>query len=364
VVGVGALSEPAIPVLPGHERFTGAAFHTARWDHGFPLDGKTVAVVGTGASAVQLVPHIAPRVARLHLFQRSAPWVLARPDRAIGRLERRLFRAVPAVQRLARYAIYGRMEARGVGFTIDPRLLAPAARMGRRHLRAHIADPALRAALTPDHTPGCKRILLDSDYYPALARPNVEVVTDGIAEITERGIRTHDGLERPADAIVWGTGFRVTDALSPLRILGRGGVELNALWQRAGMEAYLGTTIAGFPNLYFLTGPNTGLGHSSMVFMIEAQVHYILQLLGALDRRGAAVAEVRAAAQRRYNQRLRPRLERSVWATGCESWYLDDSGKNPTIWPGFTFEYWLRTRRVRARDYAFATAPAIWRAAR
>jgi cation diffusion facilitator CzcD-associated flavoprotein CzcO len=355
VVGIGGLNKPAIPALPGLARFAGTTFHSARWNHEYPLDGKTVAVVGTGASAVQFVPRIAPRVDRLHLFQRSAPWVLPKPDRAIGPRERRLYRLAPALQRLARYAIYARMEARGLGFTVHPRLLAPAAALGVRHLRAHVADPALRAALTPDYAPGCKRILQDDDYYPALTRPNVEVVTDGIAEITARGVVTRDGVERPVDAIIWGTGFQIADALTPLRIHGRGDIELSALW-RGGMEAYLGTTIAGFPNMYFLTGPNTGLGHNSMVFMIEAQVHYILALMRAMERRGADVAEVRPATQRHFNERLQPRLGRGVWASGCQSWYLDERGRNTALWPGPTVEFWLRTRRVRARDYAFSTA--------
>ena len=352
VLGVGALSKPALPDLPGRERFRGKSFHSAQWDHGYDLAGKTVAVVGTGASAIQFVPQIAPQLKRLHLFQRTPPWVLPKPDRAMTGVEQRLFAAAPFLQRLFRALIYWRMEGRGLGFTVDPRIMKLAALVGRRHIRRQIRDPLLREKVTPSYLPGCKRILMADDYYPALERPNVEVVTDGIREIGERGVVSRDGVERPVDAILYGTGFRVADFLAPMRVVGRGGVDLNDAW-RGGVEAYLGTTVAGFPNLYLLMGPNTGLGHNSMVFMIEAQVNHVLQCLGAVKDRGAASAEVKEPAQRRFNRALQPRLHKSVWASGCQSWYLDAQGRNSTLWPGFTFEFWLRTRRLRAGDYRF-----------
>jgi cation diffusion facilitator CzcD-associated flavoprotein CzcO len=357
VLGVGALSRPAYPEVPGLERFGGKVFHSARWDAGYDLGGKSVAVVGTGASAIQFVPQIAPKVKRLSLYQRTAPWVLPRPDRAVSLAEQLLFAAVPATQRLYRSLIFGQMELRALGFTVEPRLMKLLAQLGRRHIRRHIADPVLRKKLTPEFLPGCKRVLMSDDYYPALARPNVDVITDRITGVTADGLISGEGRVDPVDAIILGTGFRVTDVLSPLEVRGRGGVSLNALWQDS-MEAHLGATVAGFPNFYMLVGPNTGLGHNSMVFMIEAQVHHVVQCLAEMEARGAVSAEVRPAAQRRFNEGLQRRLGRTVWASGCKSWYLDARGRNTTLWPGFTLEFWWRTRRLIADDYRFQLAAA------
>jgi cation diffusion facilitator CzcD-associated flavoprotein CzcO len=347
---------PAYPKIEGLERFRGHCFHSAEWDHDHDLRGKRVAVLGTGASAIQFVPRIAERAGELHLLQRTPPWVLSKPDRKVTGIEQWLFAVVPFLQRLYRWWIYWRSEARGFGFTVGPWVMKAAAWLGERQIRKQVSDPALRAAVTPTYTPGCKRILMADDYYPALCRPNVHVVTSAIERITEHGVVTADGVERPVDTIIFGTGFRVTDYLAPMRIVGRGGVDVNEAW-RSGVEAYLGTMLAGFPNLYMLMGPNTGLGHNSMVFMIEAQVAYTLRYMHMLERRGARCADVRPEAQTAFNAKLQPRLARSVWASGCESWYLDENGKNATIWPGFTFEYWLRTRRVRHEDYVLDPAP-------
>ncbi len=352
VLGAGALSRPAYPRLPGLERFRGKSFHSAAWDHAYDLRGKTVAVIGTGASAIQLVPQIAGQVARLDLYQRTPPWVLPRGDRAMSAREQRVFAHVPLAQRLYRWRIYWLMELAALGFVVDQDILQIAAHAGRKHIRAQIRDQRLRTLVTPTYAPGCKRILLGDDYYPALERDNVHLVTDAIASVDEGGIVTADGTRRAVDAIVLATGFRATDLLTPLAIRGRAGVDINDAW-RDGIEAYLGTTVAGYPNFYMLTGPNTGLGHNSMVFMIEAQVGYVLRLMAELERRGERLAEVRAGAQASFNAALRPRLERSVWASGCHSWYLDARGHNPAIWPGFTVEYWLRMRRLARHDYAF-----------
>jgi cation diffusion facilitator CzcD-associated flavoprotein CzcO len=356
VMGVGALSLPAYPNIEGLERFQGHRFHSAQWDHDHDLRGKRVAVIGTGASAIQFVPQIAERAGELQLLQRTPPWVLSKPDRKVTGIEQWLFAVVPFLQRLYRWWIYWRSEARGFGFTVGPWVMKAAAWLGEHQIGKQVPDPALRAAVTPTYTPGCKRILMADDYYPALCRPNVHVVTSAIERVTERGIVTADGVERPVDTIIFGTGFRVTDYLAPMRIVGRGGVDVNEAW-RSGVEAYLGTMVAGFPNLYMLMGPNTGLGHNSMVFMIEAQVAYALRFMRMLARRGVRCADVRPEAQTAFNAKLQPRLARSVWASGCESWYLDENGKNATIWPGFTFEYWLRTRRVRQDDYVLDPAP-------
>jgi cation diffusion facilitator CzcD-associated flavoprotein CzcO len=352
VLGSGALSRPSLPSLPGHERFRGRTFHSAAWDHSFDLSGRRVAVIGTGASAIQLVPHVARVAAQLDLYQRTPPWVLPRHDRAMSARERRVFAHVPLARQAYRWGIYWLMEATALGFVVEPKILRLAAKAGRAHIRAQIRDPALRARVTPSYSPGCKRILLGDDYYPALERANVAVVTDGIRELSERGIVTADGTERPADAIVFATGFRPTDLLTPLTIRGEGGVDLNDAWA-SGISAYLGTTVAGYPNFYMLTGPNTGLGHNSMVFMIEAQVNHVLALIREVDRRGVRAARVRVQAQARHNAELAPRFARSVWATGCHSWYLDARGQNVTLWPGFTVEYWWRTRRLVTGDYEF-----------
>ena len=357
VLGIGALSRPARPSIAGLETFAGRTFHSAEWDHACDLGGRSVAVVGTGASAIQFVPRIAPRVKALHLFQRTAPWVLPKMDRRVGAAVRTLFRALPPAQRLYRGALWGLLEATGVGFVVEPDVMKWAAAAGRRHIARQIRDPELRAKVTPRFVPGCKRILLANDYYPALDRDNVEVVTDPIREVVREGIVTADGALRRVDAIIFGTGFRVTERPWPIDIVGRGGIDLNQAWAK-GIEAYRGTTIAGFPNAYHLMGPNTGLGNNSMVFMIEAQVDYVLQCMRTLDRRGARLADVLPEAQAAYNARLDRRMARSVWGTGCQSWYLDERGRNSTLWPGFTSEFWLGTRRMKAGDHVFDPSPS------
>ncbi|HMJ14560.1 MAG TPA: alpha/beta fold hydrolase, partial [Polyangiaceae bacterium] len=295
VFGVGALSRPAYPQIEGIEQFAGRAFHSAAWDHTFDFEGKRVAVIGTGASAIQIVPQLAARVSKLSVFQRTPPWVLPKSDRGISELERRLFRAVPLLQTLYRAYIYCSLELRVLGFAIHPGIMHIARWLGKLQIWRQIEDPALRAQVTPSYMPGCKRVLIANDYYPALARPNVELVSERIVKVTERGIMTADGREHELDAIVYGTGFRVSDVLAPLEVIGRGGASLNQVW-KTRMEAYLGTAISGFPNFYMLLGPNTGLGHSSMVYMIESQIAYVLDALRTMERSGAARAEVRPEA--------------------------------------------------------------------
>lgn len=351
VAGFGPLHIPSYPDIPGRERFAGVAFHSAEWDHRQDLTGKRVAVIGTGASAVQFVPEIAGRAGRLTVFQRNAPWIQSRPDGPVPPWLRRLLRAVPPANRVVRAAIFWWLELRGLGFTVHPRLMRKVAEQTRRYLEHKVPDPELRARLTPGYAPGCKRILLSSDYYPALQRDNVELVTDPVTEITEHGIVDASGRVHEVDVIVYGTGFKVVETLANLRITGRNGLTIQRAW-RDGVAAYLGTAVAGFPNLFLLLGPNTGLGHNSLVFMIEAQVRHILGCLRLLSRTGAREIEVRPETQRRYADGLRRRLERRIWSTGgCRSWYLDGGGGNPTLWPGTTVEFWARTRRVRRRAY-------------
>jgi len=343
VSAVGGLSRPSVPRLPGLERFAGRTWHSARWDHGAPLDGEVVGVIGTGASAIQFVPRIAPRAGRLILFQRTPPWVLPRRDHDFTPMERRLLRIAP-LRWLYRQRLYWSLEARSIPFTLAPRVLRWAQRVAVRHIHSQVGDPELARRLTPDYTMGCKRILLSNDYYPALARPNVEVVTDPIREVTARGVVTDDGVERAVSTIVFGTGFDVHDYLGRLRVIGRGGAELGARW-RERAEAHLGATVPGFPSFFIMTGPNTGLGHNSIIFMAECQVRYILSALRAMERRGACLVEPREDVARDYNRRLQERLRRTVWSSGCRSWYMNQDGVNTTLWPGSTAEFLLRTWR-------------------
>ncbi len=352
VLGTGALHRPAFPSVPGRATFEGPSFHSAAWDHDVDLRGRTVGVIGTGASAIQFIPPLVEQAERVVVFQRTAPWVLPRPDGPVPLWERAMYRAVPGLQRLYRWLLYAGMESQVAGFAGDPRLMAIARRLGERHLRDQVPDPARLALLTPSYTPGCKRILLSNDYYPAMARPHVSVETGALDAVAPDGVVLRDGRRIALDAIVYGTGFRVTEPVPPGVILGRDGVDLHARWSER-MTAHKGTTVAGFPNLFVLMGPNTGLGHNSMVFMIETQVAYAMQALDTMDRRGAQALEVRPAAQQAWNEALQPRFEGTVWASGCQSWYLDGAGHNPTIWPGSTLEFWARLRRFDPDGYAF-----------
>jgi cation diffusion facilitator CzcD-associated flavoprotein CzcO len=351
ISGVGALHVPSYPDLPGLDSFKGTAFHSAAWDHSYDLTGKRVAVIGTGASAIQFVPRIAPQVAELNIFQRTPPWIQPKPDGEIPAAVRKVFGKVPGAVRAFRNSIYWALEARAVGFTLDPRLSTPQEWLARRHIANQIADPELRAKITPDYTIGCKRVLLSNDYYPALTRDNVDVVTDGIAEVRAHSVVTTSGAEYEVDCIIYGTGFKVTEALGEQRVTGRNGVKIQEAWA-GGIEAHHGITVPGFPNLFYLLGPNTGLGHNSVVFMIEVQIQHILSCLRLLADRKADTIEARPEAMRAFNDRMHRRLRRAVWSEGgCQSWYLDEHGVNRTLWPGFTFEYWATTRRAKPADY-------------
>jgi cation diffusion facilitator CzcD-associated flavoprotein CzcO len=351
VSGIGALHVPSVPDIPGADRFSGAAFHSAQWDHSCELSGKRVAVIGTGASAIQFIPQIAKQARQVYVFQRTPPWIHPRPDFEIPPAVRALFAAAPPAMRAFRDGIYLTLETRALGFAVHPKLMAPLQRVAERHIKRQIDDPGLRAKVTPDYMVGCKRLLLSSDYYPALTRPNVGLVTDSIAEITKTGLVCADGAAYDVDVIVYGTGFKTVEAVAELNVAGRDGVKLQDVW-RGGIEAYHGITVAGFPNFFMLLGPNTGLGHNSVVFMIESQVQHVMSCLRLLARQKADTIEVMAAAQRRFNDGIQHRLQRAVWSTGgCKSWYLDADGVNRTLWPGFSFEYWARTRRARRTDY-------------
>jgi cation diffusion facilitator CzcD-associated flavoprotein CzcO len=356
----GPLSEPSLPCVPGLTDFTGTLFHSARWDHGHDLTGERVAVIGTGASAVQFVPEIQPAVRRLHVFQRTAPWVLPRRDRRLSRLEHGLFRRLPAAQLAVRAAVYWGREAYVLGFVGEAHRRQARARVAvdaaRRLRRRQVPDPVLREKLTPDYELGCKRIVISNDYYPALARPNVEVVTDPIAEVRTNSIVTSDGTERAVDTIILGTGFDVTGRAAGTQTVGRGGRTLADAWA-TGLEAYKGTTVAGFPNLFLMVGPNSGLGHSSIVFVIESQIAYVLDALDAMDRLGLSTVEVSPAAQAAWNDRMAARSRRTVWTEGgCRSYYLDGGGRNVALWPGSSWSYRKAVRRFDVG--AYVTRPA------
>jgi cation diffusion facilitator CzcD-associated flavoprotein CzcO len=351
VAGAGALHLPSWPDIAGAGRFGGPAFHSSQWDRSLDLDGKRVAVIGTGASAIQFIPEIAERAGHLDVFQRTAPWIQPRPDIPVPARVRDTFAASPLAARVARDTLYWLLEARGFGFVVNPKLMAPQEQLARRHIEKQIADPGLRRAVTPDYTIGCKRILLSSDYYPALQRPNVDLITDDITGITENAVITADGAAHETDVIIYATGFKVIESVTSLNVAGRDGRKLTP----DTLEAYHGITLAGFPNFFMLLGPNTGLGHTSVVFMIESQVHHIMSCLRRLARDQADTIEVREPVVRRYNRELQRRLRRAVWSEGgCRSWYLDADGVNRALWPGFTFEYWARTRRARRSAYTVA----------
>ncbi|MFN2461146.1 MAG: flavin-containing monooxygenase [Candidatus Velthaea sp.] len=349
IAAMGPLSKPNVPYIGGAERFAGAAFHSAQWDRSVNLRGKRVAVIGTGASAVQIVPEIAPLAERLTVYQRTPPWIIPRGDRAVTPAQRLRLRLFPGYAWLRRKLLYWMLEFRALGFTVMPSLLKTQERAALRFLEKEIAEPQLRAMLVPGYRMGCKRVLLSDDYYATLRRANVEVVTEPIAAIEEAAIRTADGAERAADVIVYATGFRATEGVAPVRIEGAAGRELGEEW-RDGMQAYLGTSVAGFPNLFLLVGPNTGLGHNSMVLMMEAQYRYVLDALRFMRRGKVRALDVRRSEQAAFNARLQARMRRTVWSSGCSSWYIDAGGKNTTLWPGFTFSYrWLTRRFVPAR---------------
>ncbi len=352
VSGVGGLHIPQVPDLPGLGNFRGRTWHSARWDHEYDLRGKKVAVVGTGASAVQFVPKIAPDVAELTLFQRTPPWIMPKPDHAMPSWTRTLFKRVPGAQRLYRDALYWLLEARAIGFNGHPAIMKAGELIAKRNIAKGIEDPALRKKVTPDYTMGCKRVLISNDYYPALARPNVDVVTAGIKEVKAHSIVDSAGVEHEVDAIIHGTGFKVTDALEYLDITGVDGRNLAKEWATEGMRTHKGITVSGYPNLFFLLGPNTALGHNSVVFMIESQARYVVDAIKLADSRGAAALDVRPGVQEAFQREIQDKLVKGVWTQGgCKSWYLDAQGVNRTIWPGFTWRYWLETRKVDPADY-------------
>jgi cation diffusion facilitator CzcD-associated flavoprotein CzcO len=354
ISAIGALHVPKIPRLPGLDEFAGPTMHSATWDHRLDLTGKRVAVIGTGASAIQFVPRLVDQVRELTVFQRTPHWILPKIDRPFS-AGQRLARRFGPYRSYVRSRLFWIHEARRRSFTDGPVAANQMDRLAREHLRRQVPDPALRAKLTPDYAIGCKRLLISSEYYPALSRPNVHLQTSGIAEVRRNSIVSADGTEHPCDVIIFGTGFDTQHGLAEVPVIGRDGQFLTERW-RDGLEAYLGTTVSGFPNYFVMMGPNTGLGHNSQIFMIEAQARYAISCLTRMRRARLRSIEVKPEVEQRYNRLLQQRLDGSVWqAGGCTSWYQHpESGRNTLLWPSSLLEFWRRTRRVRLADYRTA----------
>jgi cation diffusion facilitator CzcD-associated flavoprotein CzcO len=351
ISGMGGLSEPAVPKLEGLESFQGTSFHSAQWDHEHDLAGERVAVIGTGASAVQFVPEIQSEVGELQIYQRTAPWIVPRNNAQINPRLRRLFQRFPPAMKLMRGALYWSAELLVLGLAKEPRLMRLLERVAKKNLERQVPDPELRAKLEPSYRLGCKRILFTDRYLPTLVEPNVEVIDSPIREVRPHSILTADGAEREVDTIVFGTGFHVTDQPLINRVRGSDGRLLAEHWHGT-MAAFNGTTITGFPNLFVLLGPFTGLGHTSIVIMIEAQIEYVMKALDAIDEHRAGAIDVRPEAQATFVAEMKRMAEGTVWtAGGCQSWYLDSHGNASTIWPDFTFRFRSRTKRFDTGDY-------------
>jgi cation diffusion facilitator CzcD-associated flavoprotein CzcO len=357
ISGMGALHVPCYPDEPGRERFCGPWFHSACWDPDVALLGRRIAVIGTGASAIQLVPQIAALAGRLDLYQRTPAWILPRRDFPIDERWKRRFAQAPWLMRAFRAWLFWNREIFVPGFLGNRWMQAQAEKMARSFLERSVRDPTFRAALTPNYAFGCKRALISSDFYEAVQRPNVQLVAEPIAEIREQSVVTASGAERPADVLIYATGFRATELLHGIRVSGRGGIDFQQAW-RESRCAHLGIAMSGFPNFFMLLGPNTGLGHNSVVLMIEAQIRYVISCLKGMQQRNCSVMELRPESQNRFGEFLRRRLAGTVWQSGgCRSWYQDaETGENPTIWPGSVVAYRRRTQRVAAADFEWSGA--------
>jgi cation diffusion facilitator CzcD-associated flavoprotein CzcO len=358
ISGMGPLTEPKLPEVPGIESFEGKTMHSAQWDHDYELRGKRVASIGTGASAIQYVPLIQEQVEKLYVFQRTAPWIMPHGSRPISDRERSVFQRIPVVQKLIREGVYWSKEALVLGFVKQPRLMGALERLSGWHMRRQVADPSLQAKLAPNYSFGCKRILPSNEWYPALQQPNVELVTGGLREVRQHSVIDSNGREYEVDTIIFGTGFHVADPPVADQVRGSDGRLMREVWEGTP-RAYLGTSVPDFPNLFLLLGPNTGLGHSSMVYMIETQIEHVLQAIQAMQRRRAGTIEVRPQVYEEFNQEVDTRMKGTVWETGCTSFYLDATGRNGVLWPDWTWRFRQRATQFDEGAYVLsAPAPA------
>lgn len=355
VSACGQLNKPVTPKIDGIEKFKGKVFHSARWDHSYDVTGKQVAVIGTGASAIQFVPQITPKVNTIKLFQRSGAWVIPKSDRPFTDVEQWLFETFPILDRLYRSVIYWKNESRAIAFTRFGFLLKAFGLQAKWLAKRKIKDPKKRQQIIPDYPVGCKRVLISNDWYDAINKENLDLVSEGIDHVEEDAIITKDGARHECDTIIYGTGFAATDFLAPMKITGLNGLDLNDAW-RDGAEAYKGMSVSGFPNLFILYGPNTNLAHSSIVFMLESQIRYVMQCVHFLSDSSLQFINVKADRQKEYSKKIQTKLKGSVWNSGCSSWYINESGKNTNNWPGFTFSYRLMTGKLDVQDYELQPA--------
>jgi cation diffusion facilitator CzcD-associated flavoprotein CzcO len=353
VTGCGQLSVPSVPPLPGLDEFEGPAFHTARWRHDVDLDGKRVAVIGTGCSAIQTVPSIQPQVAHVDVYQRSPGWTFPKMDYAYSERAKRLFRRFPILVRIDRALTLGFMELITAGLTSRRWIVKPFGFLARRQITKAISDPELRAKVTPSDELGCKRIMITDNWYPALTKPNVELITDRVTAITPTGVRTEDGAERAADVLVLATGFRTQDFVAPMEITGRAGRTLDEAWADVP-KAYLGITVPGFPNMFLLYGPNTNGGAGSVIYTHECAMAHVVDAIRTLDRAAVRTIEVRSDAAEAFDRELRAALVGTVWQTGCDSWYVDNHGNNANNWPWLWTTYKRRLSRIDPAAYQLA----------
>lgn len=353
VAACGQLSTPSIPPIPGLDEFEGPAFHTSRWRDDVELEGKRVALLGTGCSSIQVGPAIAPKVAQLDVYQRSPGWTVPKMDFAYGPLARRLFERVPALQRLDRAVTLGVLEVATSGLTKHRSMARPFRAVGLRQIRKQIDDPELRRRVTPKDEIGCKRVMLTDNWYPTLTRPDVELITEPIEQVTPNGVRTAGGSERPADVMILGTGFKTHDFVTPMEVVGRGSRSLAQVWD-GFPKAYLGITVAGFPNMFLLYGPNTNGGAGSVIHEIESGMGHVIAALGELERADAGTIELRPEAAAAFDRELREALAGTVWHSGCSNWYLDEQGNDPNQWPWQWSTYRRRTAHLDPAAYRLA----------
>lgn len=352
VSGIGGLHVPSYPAIEGRDTFAGTSFHSANWDHSHDLKGKRVAVVGSAASALQLIPEIVGKVASLDMYQRTPNWVMPRADVSYSDKRKAWFKRIPLLAKLHRLAIYIAHESRIPLFRGSAFFGNRAAAAGLKHLETQVSDPALRAKLTPDYPVGCKRILASDSYYPALQQGHVSVITDGISKITADGIETRDGTVRPVDTIIYATGFKPFTMLDGQEINGVGGLAMRD-YLKDGIRAHRTVMVPGFPNYFMLMGPNSGLGHNSIILIIEAQTKYIIDCIKETMRRGAQTIDAKESVSEAYNEALQEQLKDTVWHGHCKSWYQDERGRIFTLWPKGTINFKRALKKLKTEEYQF-----------